>query len=169
VADLIKDILSAMQNIFGMITHAHFPGVNAWFATSFIYLSIDRCCFQIVIDCHRHHRSILEPWQVMVRFGSVQYMVVHIAIKVDSMPQYSKRICRWNWEIYIFWGKSHNRIPIPNKILNGIHSQSKPILKILQWNARSLKPLIAFADHERSFYSRIWKPHSQHNVNIQNC
>jgi hypothetical protein len=29
VADLIKDILSAMQNIFGMITHAHFPGVNA--------------------------------------------------------------------------------------------------------------------------------------------
>jgi len=68
-ADLVKDILSAMQNILGdySCSHAHFPGVNAWLATSFIYLlSIGCCCFSDR-DSHRHHRN---TWTmaVMVHF-----------------------------------------------------------------------------------------------------
>jgi hypothetical protein len=87
-------------------------------------LSIDKLVlFQIVIHCHRHHRSTLNHG----RDGSVQFSSVHSgsyrANKVGSMPQYTKRICMWNWEILFFWGEiTQNWILIPNKILNGIHS-----------------------------------------------
>ena len=110
-----------------------------WRQVLSIYIDCFR--FQIVIDCHRHH-SNTWTMAVMVRFSSVQYIVVHIANEVGRMPQYSKRIFRWNWEIYFFGGKlQKNEFQFQTKSY-GIHSVIQANLKkISQWNARSLKPL----------------------------